>query len=334
MNNSEPLTPRSSTRNEIDDFSFEAFQALEIFKNTSLHVIKTHLKNCVICYYPENTLILDPQKNNNSIYGILEGELAIYHQDDSSEAIASVGVGETVGEISIFDGQKPSAYVKTKLASHLLVISSEALWAMVDDSHEISRNLLHILARRIRSGNATVLNSLQLQRKHAREAHIDALTGLHNRRWINNTLNQHYLESQQQNTVLSLVIIDIDHFKKFNDAYGHLAGDQVLKQVASAMKGKLRPNEIVARFGGEEFVILLPGVPTTIAAMIAERVRKGVENCFYHDAPSNQRIPVTVSLGIAQLASDESVEDLIRHADIALYQAKENGRNRIQIFSA
>ncbi len=268
--------PTRLSAEEIAQIPLSSFQDLHIFRNTALSVIQQHLSRCELYHYPENVLILDPEQPNEAIYAILSGQLAVFHQDDPNEAIAIVAEGETVGEISIFDGQKPSAYVKTHSPATLLVMKAEALWAMVDDSHEISRNILHILARRIRSGNTTVLNSLQMQRQHARDAHLDALTGLHNRRWINATLEQHYLDSQQQQIMLSLVIIDIDHFKNFNDTYGHLAGDQVLKHVASAMKGKLRPNEIVARFGGEEFVILLPAVPSLIASMIAERVRKGV----------------------------------------------------------
>lgn len=316
----------------IAEFPLSSFQNLRLFRNTALHVIQKHLARCELRHYRENTLILDPHHHNNSIYAILSGRLAVYHQDDADEAIAMVAEGETVGEISIFDGQKPSAYVKTDSPSTLLVMSADALWAMVDDSHEISRNLLHILANRIRSGNASVLSSLQMQRQHARDANLDALTGLHNRRWINATLEQHYRDSQQQKTALSLVIIDIDHFKKFNDSYGHLAGDEVLKQVAATMKGKLRPNEIVARFGGEEFVILLPAVPVNIAGMIAERVRRGVENCSYHDPQSKQNVPITVSLGVAQLQANNTLNDLIQQADQALYRAKQQGRNRVESF--
>jgi diguanylate cyclase (GGDEF)-like protein len=129
-------------------------------------------------------------------------------------------------------------------------------------------------------------------------------------------------------------MIDIDHFKKFNDTYGHQAGDKVLQQVAAAMKGKLRPNEIVARYGGEEFIILLPGVPADIAFMIAERVRAGVEECFYHDQSTNRQVPITSSLGIAQLTPSDSKECLLKHADEALYQAKQLGRNQTRIYSA
>ena len=325
--------PKTTNGNDLEFITADTLQSFQIFQNTALSVITKHLRECKVQGYPGDTLIITPDKHNHSIYAILEGQLAIHHECVDTEPLTVLEPGETVGEISVFDGQKPSAYVTTTKSSLLLVISKEVLWEMIDDSHEISRNLLHILAKRIRSGNTTVSNSLLLQKQHEREAQLDALTGLHNRRWIDKTYKKHFKQCRKSNSALSLIMIDIDHFKKFNDSYGHQAGDLVLKKVATAMKTKLRPNEIVARYGGEEFIILLPGVSTNIALMIAERVRTGVEECFYHDALSNMDVPIAASLGIAQLKPDDTQESLLKHADDALYKAKSLGRNRTFIYS-
>ena len=332
-------TPKLSSRQMTQQstakpITADTLQSFKIFRNTAASILTKHLDVCEIRHYPENTLVISPSEHNQNVYAILEGQLSIHHGSMASEPLVLLETGETVGEISVFDGQKPSAFVKTTRSSKLLIINSSTLWDMIDDSHEISRNLLHILAKRIRSGNETVFSSLELQKQHERDAQIDALTGLHNRRWIDKTFEKHFKESTENKHFLSVVMIDIDHFKKFNDTYGHQAGDKVLQQVAAAMKGKLRPNEIVARYGGEEFIILLPGVPSNIAFMIAERVRTGVEECLYHDLSANQQVPITVSLGIAQLAPGDSKECLLKHADEALYQAKQLGRNQTHIFSS
>ncbi|MBV1871220.1 MAG: GGDEF domain-containing protein [Gammaproteobacteria bacterium] len=331
----------SNTRNkqisigdDLRSLPASTLQSFPIFRNTALAVVTKHLRDCRVQKYASGTLIITPDDHNLNVYAILKGQLSILHDNSGSEPLTVLGPGETVGEISVFDGQKPSAYVKATQDSELLVISREVLWDMIDDSHEISRNLLHILAKRIRSGNTTVLNSLQLQKQHEREAQFDALTGLHNRRWIDRTYEKHFRHSIEDNSTLCVIMIDIDHFKIFNDSYGHQAGDKVLQQVATAMKGKLRPNEIVARYGGEEFVILLPGVPAKIAFMISERVRSGVEACFYHDPASNKKVPITASLGIAQLEPGDSKESLLKHADDALYQAKQAGRNQTLVFKS
>ena len=306
-------------------------QEIKIFQNTPLSIIYTHLENCELHSYSGNSLILSPHSNNQNMYAVISGGLSIHYHNVDSPSMTEIGVGETVGEISIFDGLKPTAFVKTTGETQLLVISSKTLWSMVDNSHEISRNLLHILSKRIRLGNETILSSLDLQRKHEREAQLDTLTGLHNRRWLDITLNKELDRCKENNGAFSVIMLDIDHFKNFNDLYGHQAGDQVLKQVAFAMKGNLRPNEIVARFGGEEFVILLPNTPAIIAEKIAERVRLGVAGCYYQDTESETKVAITISLGVAQF-DQNSQSTLINNADKAMYQAKNNGRNQTQMY--
>ena len=320
-------------KNTAHNITADTLQSFKIFRNTAASILTKHLLRCEIIDYPEGALIISPSKHNQNVYAILEGQLSIHHGDVESDPLALLETGETVGEISVFDGQKPSAFVKATKRSKLLIISNNTLWDMIDDSHEISRNLLHILAKRIRSGNETVFTSLERQKQHERDAQMDVLTGLHNRRWIDKTFEKHFTESIENKCFLSVVMIDIDRFKSFNDTFGHQAGDKVLQQVATAMKGKLRPNEIVARYGGEEFIILLPGVPSEIAFMIAERVRSGVEECFYYDQGKNRKVPITTSLGIAQLTENDSQESLLKHADDALYQAKQQGRNQTHIYS-
>ncbi|MBV1873538.1 MAG: GGDEF domain-containing protein [Gammaproteobacteria bacterium] len=308
-------------------------QEIKIFQNTPLSIIYKHLENCELHSYSSNSLILSPLSNNHNMYAVISGGLSIHYHSADSPSTTELGIGETVGEISIFDGLKPTAFVKTTGETQLLVISSQTLWSMVDNSHEISRNLLHILSNRVRSGNETILSNLELQRKHERDAQLDTLTGLHNRRWLDTTFKKELTRCKENNSAFSVIMLDIDHFKHFNDTYGHQAGDQVLKQVAFAMKDNLRPNEIVARYGGEEFVILLPNTSAIIAEKIAERVRLGVAGCYYQYTESVAKIQITISLGVAELNQHCSSNTLINNADKAMYQAKKSGRNQTQVYS-
>jgi diguanylate cyclase len=162
------------------------------------------------------------------------------------------------------------------------------------------------------------------------EAHMsrsltDALTGLPNRREFNERLEERMGAWNRRRDVFSLLLLDVDHFKKLNDRYGHLAGDQVLSTIGRALRGSIRREDAVARFGGEEFAILLPSTSLEDAVQAAQKVREAVARVAIDR--NNQQIAVTVSGGLATIESNERVEALIQRADSALYAAKEAGRN-------
>jgi diguanylate cyclase (GGDEF)-like protein len=151
----------------------------------------------------------------------------------------------------------------------------------------------------------------------------DPLTGLDNRRRMTESLQNEVLRSRRLEHSFSVVMVDVDHFKDYNDAHGHMAGDEALKRVATVLRGALRDGDSVARYGGEEFFVLLPETAASAAADLAKRVRAALEK---HAPPAG---PVTLSFGIAAYpANGDSGEALIRAADAALYEAKRGGRDR------
>jgi two-component system cell cycle response regulator len=157
---------------------------------------------------------------------------------------------------------------------------------------------------------------------------MDGLTQVHNRRYFDEQLDREISRSRRYERVLSLVMLDIDHFKRINDTHGHLAGDNVLKQLASTVRVKIRREDVFARYGGEEFGIILPEIDRKGAKQFAEKVRQMVaQQQFTFDRNS---IPVTVSLGVAVLTSEHrAAADLVHAADEKLYEAKNAGRNRV-----
>jgi diguanylate cyclase (GGDEF)-like protein/PAS domain S-box-containing protein len=198
---------------------------------------------------------------------------------------------------------------------------------------QLPGGLGYIVAIRDISGRKRMQDQVEdANRQLEHLARQDALTGLANRRYFDEMIAIELQRAARDETTLSLIMIDIDHFKGFNDRYGHPAGDECLKAVAQAMReAPNRPGDVVARYGGEEFAILLPNTPETGALIIAERIRHAVRLLrIEHDA-SRHKI-VTISLGVASLVPQRQVhrpKDLIGAADRALYEAKGAGRDRV-----
>ena len=163
-----------------------------------------------------------------------------------------------------------------------------------------------------------------------REAVTDGLTGLSNRKAFDEEIERTMLESKAENKTFTLLIIDIDHFKSFNDKYGHQVGDQVLKLVARTLKDGLKGRDFAARYGGEEFAILLPETPRDAAMMVGNSLRKSLANKDVINRTTGDVLGrITMSIGVAEYKPDSTADTLIERADKALYQAKDAGRNQV-----
>ncbi|HSC82095.1 MAG TPA: sensor domain-containing diguanylate cyclase, partial [Pseudomonas sp.] len=158
-------------------------------------------------------------------------------------------------------------------------------------------------------------------------ATIDVLTGLPNRRGFNLLAQQAVLEAQREQSPLSALLIDLDHFKQLNDTYGHLAGDEMLRAFAHNLQGNLRQSDIICRWGGEEFILLLKDTGRSTARQLAEKIRQQSEQeiCLFNGI----NLRITTSIGLTELHGSDSLERLIARADQALYRAKQSGRNRV-----
>lgn len=162
---------------------------------------------------------------------------------------------------------------------------------------------------------------------------IDGLTGLYNHRMFQERLRQEVNRRNRTQKSLSLVMLDIDHFKQFNDNYGHQAGDAVLKELAEIITSQSRcaTIDVCCRYGGEEFAIIMPELELPNAVKVAERLRRVVENNIFTIAGGNATVRVTISLGVASISGSDDLnsEELVKKADDALYLSKKNGRNRV-----
>jgi diguanylate cyclase len=178
------------------------------------------------------------------------------------------------------------------------------------------------------------INSLRSSLSHAEEVVLkDPLTGAGNRRQFDISMERAMLECQQKATPLSLVMCDIDHFKRVNDAFGHQVGDELIKMFARVIEASIRDEDTVIRYGGEEFAIILPMTDLEAAASIAERIRRQFESKRLTIRETNQKIgQLTASFGVAQYRQADNVDVLVQRADAKLYEAKSSGRNRVVSF--
>ncbi|MBI4970579.1 MAG: GGDEF domain-containing protein [Candidatus Omnitrophica bacterium] len=157
----------------------------------------------------------------------------------------------------------------------------------------------------------------------------DGLTGLFNIRHFKLLLEAEFADSKAKNKPLCVIMSDIDHFKKFNDTYGHQVGDLVIRDTAKVFRASGRELDVAARYGGEELIMMLPNTRLEDAGQVAERIRKNVESHEYKDEKGTYS--VRVSLGVSCLSQDANMEELIKRSDDALYVSKENGRNRVTL---
>lgn len=154
----------------------------------------------------------------------------------------------------------------------------------------------------------------------------DGLTEIYNRRYFNEALNREIQKSERYNSNLSLIMFDIDHFKKVNDTYGHAVGDSVIMKLANLVKSNIRKSDILARIGGEEFAIIASETSADNAFVLAEKIRKIVQKHRFKHAGK-----ITISLGVTQYILGDSIDTIYKRADVAMYKAKEGGRNRSEV---
>ena len=221
--------------------------------------------------------------------------------------------------------------VTSKLAS---IESPQQLRTVLDELFETTNDMAEyndLLEKRLAKSKGQI-DELQMSLELTRvESFTDELTGLTNRKRFDQAMKLEISEAKETGEPLSLLMLDIDHFKMFNDLHGHQTGDQVIRLVASTLKTNVKGRDTAARYGGEEFVIILPKTTLSAAIIVAEQMRIAVKTKELVKKSTNESIGhVTLSVGAATYRTDESIQELIERADASLYAAKEAGRNTVK----
>ncbi len=295
-------------------------------------------------------------ERGNSMYVVLAGRLAITLK---GKHVAVEGPGACVGEMALIESRERSATVHALDETLVLEIPDAAFRRHLVPNQAALMALLRIFSDRVRRDlDALATDNVKLQayadevernnlaltevrrqleqknRLLERLSSLDTLTGIANRRRFDAALRHEWRRGSRDETPLSLLFCDIDYFKRFNDTYGHQAGDACLVRVAQTMEESLnRPADLVARYGGEEFVALLVDTEREGARLLAERIREGVASLQLEHRGSTVAPYLTVSLGVATSLPHPALpaDHLVSNADRALYRAKQHGRNRVAL---
>ena len=291
-------------------------------ESTSLPVVLLDQNGQLLSWNPAFGLVKQIHREKNSLQDFLSAS----SQERFGEllSISAQQRIRTKGELE-FDGESRNDTFVCLLiplpGQHVLLIAEPA--ASLSDLEAVTAELQK--TKRILTVKETELKAVLAQADEV--SHTDALTFLPNRRQILGDLQKEVIFSDSYGTPLSISMLDIDHFKKINDTYGHIVGDEVLRTLASELRDHIRYPDTIGRYGGEEFLIVLPHSPLKAAAEQAERLCRLVRSLVIKS--ESQEIAVTVSIGLAQYQiHKEDWEAFLRRADAALYRAKNNGRNQ------
>ncbi|MBF0126027.1 MAG: GGDEF domain-containing protein [Magnetococcales bacterium] len=299
----------------------------KLFKDLPAPFFLQELSGSPVITVPPGAILLAPGQMNRNVHLVLSGTLSIHLESPETPAVSVVGTGEIVGELSLLAHSVTSAWVIGQTSAQLLVIDEQRLWHLIDLAPIIARNLLAILTGWITSVNTHVIDQRKQIDALQDVARIDALTGLFNRRWFDESLLR-LLPDRGVHHPLALILMDVDHFKHYNDTHGHPGGDQALRALAETLKSLVRQGDVAARYGGEEFALILPDTPLPAALAVANRMRAAAMHCVIRASDGQILPPITLSLGVAASRADSTPASLTAEADARLYQAKKEGRNR------
>lgn len=277
----------------------------------------------------EGEELIRPDETNDILYLVIDGSLRVELKVLERPVITHIVAGGCVGELSVLDGQPTAAYVVADQPTRLMMIDRESLWRLIFTSHVVAKNLLCLLSARVRNDNEVLSETLLLQHRCELNARMDSLTGLYNRHWLDLMLPRLVERAQQDGEVLGLMMIDVDHFKDYNDNYGHLAGDEALRVLGSTIMNHIRPNDSAVRYGGEEIVVVLPAVGAIDLVEAADRIRLAIRSAPVRGLKGEALPALTVSIGVASLLPGQNGRALLANADRALYRAKTEGRDRV-----
>lgn len=267
-------------------------------------------------------VVFQENDQGDTMHIIQSGRVAVLKGDFLAPTVLGCrSSGETIGEMALLEAKPRSASVVALEPLRLLEISRDNFQKLLGASPTFSQGIMQMLSARLRESSKAV-------RHETLDKIRDSLTGLYNRRYMEETLRQELLRATRADYPVSLIMLDMDHFKRLNDTFGHPAGDQVLRSLGELLLSQVRGEDVACRYGGEEFLLILPGTSLETASRRAEELRLAFEaiRVYY----GSQILECTLSLGVATFPDHGlTPEQILQATDVALYAAKIAGRNRV-----
>jgi diguanylate cyclase (GGDEF)-like protein len=311
-------------------------QTVDIFSLLS----SEEIDSLVGCLHPleieENRSLFKQGDEGRQLYIVESGRVAIAIRlpNGAEREIAEFSAGDFFGEMSIFENAPRSASCSTKEKSRLLAMNDKDFFLLMKEhpytAIKIIYRMLNSITKRLRNTSEFLSDMVRWGETARKRAITDELTGAYNRRYLDEALKDQFEISRREARPLTLIMVDLDYFREINEMYGHAKGDEIILSVVGVFRKKLREGDILARYGGDEFSVILPDTAFDEAKSVAETICQEVSNLNVLREMSGSIQKVTTSQGIASYPDHaDTLEALREAADQALYRAKEAGRNRV-----
>ena len=320
------------------DNTVEFLRQVDIFSLLSSSEIHNILNSLHFTEIEKGKTIFKEGDEGKTLFIVKSGKISISIRlsDGKEREITEFSSGDFFGEMSIFENAPRSATCHTKEKSILLSLHESDFFKLIKDHSYIAIKIMYrmltITSQRLRDTSEFLSDMVVWGEKATKRAVTDELTGVYNRRFLDGALENYFVTSKNKSKPLSLIMVDLDYFREINERYGNKTGDHVILAVVDVFKKYLRQHDIIARYGGDEFTVLLPDTGIDDVRGIAENICKEVRVLDLlkgFECPINK---VTISQGIASFPEHaDNIKTLLEKADQALYRAKKEGRNRVSI---
>lgn len=316
--------------------SIQFLKKVELFSLLSEEEISMIIDNFNIIDFEENQVLFREGEEGSEMFIVRNGSVkpSFRLPEGNEREMAVFGKGDFFGEMSIFDNSPRSATCTVMEPTQLLSLKESDLLSMIQKNPEIAikimYRMLNITTRRLKDNGEFLSDMVQWGESARKRTITDEFTGVYNRRFLDDALPEFFDDARRSSQPLSLVMVDLDYFREINDTYGYETGNRVILGVVSVVKKHLRNNDILARYGGDEFTLLLPETGINEAMILSEKIRRDVEHLAILGDGNAGAVKITATLGLATYPENAlTLETLKSMADQALYRAKESGRNRI-----
>lgn len=319
-----------------NDNTTEFFKNIELFSLLSQKEIKIVLKRFKKICVEKDTVLFKEGDKGDILYIVKSGKVRVLIKlpDSSERELAQSGSGDFFGEMSIFESGTRSASCVASEDSELFTLFGNDFFNLVKIHSEIAikimYKMLNVTTMRLQNTSGFLSDMVQWGENARKRAITDELTGLYNRRYMDDIMADQFRKAKDKNYSISLIMVDMDYFREINEKYGFKVGDQAILGVADIFKKSLRKNDIVCRYGGDEFTIILPHTQSEEAFEIAEKICKQVKFIKIPILIKENYKKLSISMGIACYPENANeLKSLKELADQALYRAKEGGRNQV-----
>jgi diguanylate cyclase (GGDEF)-like protein len=296
-------------------------QESPLFQRVKSSSLAAHLANATRVKLSAGQVLLVPGQHNDRIYIVLSGRLrAQLNLDEKMNPVALFGLGECVGEISMFEDDIVSAYVVAATDCELLAVSHSEVWAILNESLQASHNMLNILSERLRTSNSILAKTMENAPGYEALDYINTVTGIYNRHWLDQNMARLIHRHTVNQEPSTFILVVVDNFEQYGTQYGSLGSDQAQRTVAQVMMHCLRPNDVAAQLSESQFAAFMPQTRLENANAVMFRLQEEIGETAIV-LPTGDALPqLSLSFGACQINPNDTLNDLIARVRKAIYQ--------------